>query len=255
MTANENLSHDTDRIIREKKFHNEAFSDKRRESVNRFYSACSAYYRDFENELHQFANGRKVLEYGCGTGTHAFDLASWGSHVTGIDISEEAIRQSIEQAKQSGISDRTEFYCMNAEAMTFPDATFDLICGSAILHHLNLPEALREINRVLKPGGIAIFGEPLGHNPIINLFRKLTPKLRTSDEHPLLITDIKLMSDFFYRVDVKWYSLTTPYIAVLPASLMKRILPAFESVDRAIFHIKSIQKYAWLCLIRLQKKE
>jgi ubiquinone/menaquinone biosynthesis C-methylase UbiE len=64
---------------------------------------------------------------------------------------------------------------MNAEATTFPDNSFDLICGSSILHHLNLDKACAEIRRILRPDGGAVFIEPLGHNPLINMFRKLTP--------------------------------------------------------------------------------
>jgi hypothetical protein len=48
----------------------------------------------------------------------------------------------------------------------------------------DLSLACSEIARVLRPGGPAIFVEPLGHNPLINAYRKRTPALRTVDEHP-----------------------------------------------------------------------
>jgi len=51
---------------------------------------------------------------------------------------------------------------MNAEELKFADDYFDIVCGGAILHHLDLNKALSEIARVLKPDGKAIFVEPLG---------------------------------------------------------------------------------------------
>ena len=83
------------------------------------------------------------------------------------------------------------------------DDSFDLVCGSGILHHLDLPAAMRELARVLRPSGRAVFMEPLGHNPAINAFRNRTPELRTPDEHPLLGKDLKLCRRYFGSVEVK----------------------------------------------------
>src|SRR3546814_1101008 len=80
---------------------------------------------------------------------------------------------------------------MNAEAMTFPDDSFDLVFGSGIIHHLDIDRAFGEIARVLRPGGRAVFIEPLGLNPAIELYRRFTPSARTPDEHPLLRRDFR----------------------------------------------------------------
>ena len=50
---------------------------------------------------------------------------------------------------------------------------------------LNFLSVLNEISRILKPNGKLLFIEPLGTNPLINFYRKLTPKSRSKDEHPL----------------------------------------------------------------------
>ena len=71
------------------------------------------------------------------------------------------------------------FQVMNAEVLEFPDASFDLVFGVAILHHLDLDTACAEFLRVLRPSGTAVFLEPLGHNPFINLVRWATPAART----------------------------------------------------------------------------
>ena len=80
----------------------------------------------------------------------------------------EKARKKAEHDTVTGVS----FLVMDAESMKFEDKTFDVVYGSGILHHLNIDKAYRELARVLKPDGVAIFIEPLGHNPLINLYRK-----------------------------------------------------------------------------------
>ena len=243
----------SDRVQREKEFHNEAFSDKRRSSLGKFYRVCRSMYREFESTLMEQCAGKRVLEYGCGVTGRAFEIAKLSTHVVGVDISEVAVLQSLEHAKHLGVQGKTEFIVMNAEAMTFPDAEFDVVFGSGILHHLNLVAAASELQRVLKPNGVAIFTEPLGHNPVINLFRKLTPKLRTADEHPLLMRDIALLKQYFPGTEVSWHSLTTPYVAILPKQLWKWALPIAEAMDRMLFTIPWIRPWAWFAIIKMAK--
>ena len=125
--------------------------------------------------------------------------AAAGAHATGIDISPVAIEMGVREAASRGLRDRTHFAVMNAEALDFPDASFDRVCGSGILHHLDLKKAYGEIARVLRPNGYGIFLEPLGHNPLINWYRRRTPQMRTEDEHPLLKSDLALARDISRR--------------------------------------------------------
>jgi SAM-dependent methyltransferase len=78
-----------------------------------------------------------------------------------------------------------EFHVMDAHRLDFPDNYFDVAFGSGILHHLYLPRALAELRRVLKPDGLALFGEPLDNNPVGRVVRHLTPWAPTADETPL----------------------------------------------------------------------
>ena len=131
------------------------------------------------------------MEYGCGTGALAFDLAEQGSNSVAIDISPVAISEAEQVAHARGLTARFEE--MNAEAMTFDNDSFDLVFGSGILHHLDMERATQEVIGVLRPGGRAVFIEPLGYNPIINAYRRVTPTMRTEDEHPLLRSDLELL--------------------------------------------------------------
>src|SRR5207253_636878 len=83
--------------------------------------------------------------------------------------------------------------------------TFDRIWGNAILHHLDLDVAAREIRRVLRPGGMAVFCEPWGENPLLNWVRKkirYPGKSRTADEEPLRRRDLAVLRRTFPHVEV-----------------------------------------------------
>ena len=101
----------------------------------------------------QFA-GRRVLEVGCGMGTDLLQFARGGAHVTGIDLtprSVETSRHHLRLYNQSG-----DFAISDAETLPFADESFDLAYSNGVLHHTpNTGAAVREIHRVLRPGGLA----------------------------------------------------------------------------------------------------
>jgi ubiquinone/menaquinone biosynthesis C-methylase UbiE len=136
-------------------------------------------------------NGKKVLDYGCGRGHLSLNILSRGAHVCGIDISPVYISDAIQTIAQKGYPEyRYSLRVMDAHALEYEDCTFDLVIGEGILHHLNISVALSEIHRVLKIGGRAIFLEPLADNPLLRIFRLLTPHARTADEKPLSKKDL-----------------------------------------------------------------
>ena len=67
----------------------------------------------------------------------------------------------------------------------------------SILHHLDLEVALREVRRVLKPGGLLLFAEPLDNNPVGRLVRRFTPQARTVDEQPFRSAQLALFKKYF----------------------------------------------------------
>lgn len=100
------------------------------------------------------ARGLKVLEIGCGLGTDGAQFAKAGANYTGIDLTEAAIGLARTRFEISGLAG--EFRVADAENLNFADATFDRVYSHGVLHHTpDTARAIREIHRVLKPGGRA----------------------------------------------------------------------------------------------------
>jgi SAM-dependent methyltransferase len=153
----------------------------------------NAYAQRFEEsfeELIRVGPDAVVLEIGCGLGESAVRLAKQGPSVHGIDISQPYVDEANAAALAAGVADRCDFRVMDCHRLEYPEASFDLVFGKAILHHLDLHVVLKEIQRVLKPGGCAVFVEPLAANPLLWVFRLMTPKARTVDERPLSVSDL-----------------------------------------------------------------
>jgi SAM-dependent methyltransferase len=104
-----------------------------------------------------------VLELGCGTGYFTRELARSGADIVAIDVSPELL----EIARTNCSAPNVRYEIQNACALTYSNATFDSAVGSSVLHHLEIEEAVREIYRVLKPGGTIYFTEPNMLNPQI----------------------------------------------------------------------------------------
>jgi ubiquinone/menaquinone biosynthesis C-methylase UbiE len=93
--------------------------------------------------------GMTVLELGCGTGYFTQELARSGADVVAIDVSPELL----EIARSNCSAPNVRYQIENAYALSYPEAVFDSVVGSSVLHHLEIAAALRNIYRVLKPGG------------------------------------------------------------------------------------------------------
>ena len=233
----------TDRIEKEKKFHNERFAEDSRKHLDKYYTISNNVRELFFNKLKKDVAGQKVLEYGCGEGSYAFELALLGADVYGIDISDVAIEKANKLAIENRMDNKVHFEVMNAEELKYPNSYFEKICGNAILHHLDLDKALLELNRVLDKKGSALFIEPLGHNPIINFYRLLTKNLRTEDEHPLKENEFKLFNKYFDSVEINFFNLTT--LMAIPFrnyKIFNKLLSFFNRVDSLLFRFSFFQK-------------
>lgn len=179
--------------------------------------------------------GKNALDYGCGHGMAAVVMARAGARVTAFDLSPGYVNEARARAVRNGV--HVECIAADGEELPFADASFDAIWGNAILHHLDLAKAGRELKRVLKPGGVAVFCEPWGGNPLLALARHALPypgKHRTQDEHPLTRRDLRPLAAIFPNVEVRGFQL---FGMVRRVWRNRRILKLLDATDSRILRL------------------
>jgi len=243
-----------DRVERERSFHDDRFGDEEHRSADRFYDINEASDQFFRDAIDRIPAPSRLLDYGCGEGAYAaLHAARSGHEVVAIDISPVAIEHARERAEEDGVADRIEFKVMNAEALDLKDDSFDAVIGLGVIHHLEIAAAMREVARVLKPSGHAVFVEPLGHNPAINLFRRRTPEQRSADEHPIVMADLAVIRRYFSELDAAYFHLFG--LLAIPLRGRRgfdRSLRFLDSVDRRVFRrVKVARRHAWMIGLRL----
>ncbi len=193
----------------------------------------------------------RVLDYGCGHGMAGVVLARLGAEVTAFDLSGEFVREARERARANGV--HMSYVQANGEWLPFRDHSFDRIWGNAILHHLRLPVAGRELCRVLRPGGVAVFCEPWGENPILNFARNHLPyrnKHRTDDEEPLRRRQVGELHAVFPDLELCGYQLFSMVRRVVAS---RRVIASLERCDRIVLaHLPSLERYCRYVVLTLR---
>jgi ubiquinone/menaquinone biosynthesis C-methylase UbiE len=125
-----------------------------------FFALVEAHRYEKEWHIPAAANfsstkGLRVLEIGCGLGTDGVQFARAGADYTGVDLTEAAVDLARRNFAQLGLSGT--FQTADAEALEFPDESFDLVYSHGVLHHTpDTVQAIREVHRVLRPGARAV---------------------------------------------------------------------------------------------------
>ncbi|NDJ74685.1 MAG: methyltransferase domain-containing protein [Chloroflexi bacterium] len=115
-----------------------------------------------DEQLGSDHSGQALVDFGCGWGEWACYFATLGFEVWAQDISEGNVKLADLRAQRNNLDVR--IHTSDCTATEFPDVHFDMATGMALVHHLTLEEEQRfydEVYRVLKPGGYALFKEPL----------------------------------------------------------------------------------------------
>lgn len=225
--------------------------------VNMKYYSIERRSRDhILNWFRTHCRGKKVLDLCCGNGGDSIFLAKeCGASVVGCDLSDVSIANCEALARKEGVADKCAFEIQDAENMTYPANSFDIVTEYGALHHVDLPKVYAEIARVLKPGGVAICNETLGHNPVIALYRRMTPELRTpwEAEHILKKPQIDLAKKYFRDVRVTHYHFFT--LGAVPfrkTFFFGPLLATLEAVDAVFLKIPGIRWQAWQAVIELR---
>jgi len=254
-----------DRKLKELEFHNkDRDKDIVKESIaedtyekfygnKKYYSVTNRSYGYVEDWIKsRCENGGVFLDYACGNGLNARKAAKAGADLAlGLDISDVSIKNCRESAKEEGINN-IRYFQADAENTKLPDNSVDTLLCSGMLHHLDLSYAFPEIRRILKPGGKLLAVEALDYNPIIKLYRMLTPAMRTEWEkaHILSLKDVDFGKRFFDVGDVNYW-----HVVGYAAGKFPFLRAPLEIVDRVLENTPYVQRMAWIFTFELIKPD
>lgn len=204
--------------------------------------------------------GKAVLDCGCGPGHISVMLAKRGAKVTAFDTDGHQLATAHALAKTNGV--QATFLQEPFETLSLPDASYDLLFGTFVLHHVNLPQACAQIRRVLKPGGRAVFVENSALNPFLMATRRYVcgrfgiARYGDDHEHPLTRADIAtLKREFPNACQVHFpnfllFRLLDFYLFKRRSAAMTALL---KSLDTTFSKSALIRRYGYLQVIQLEK--
>lgn len=214
-------------LLRERDFHNQWALNMDLKSVDvitAFEGSTAPENRFILSKIGNLA-GKNVLDLGCGGGESSIYFALQGARCVASDWSPEMVRAATQLAEIHNVD--IEARVLDAMEIDYPDNTFDIVYAANLLHHVDTQQSLREIYRVLKPGGLACTWDPLRYNPLINIYRRLARKLRTIDEHPLDFQTLLFARKLFSKVEYETFWFATLWLFIR-FFLIERIHPGQE---------------------------
>jgi len=197
-------------------------------------------------------SGLRVLDYGCGHGMAAVVLARRGARVTAFDLSAGYLSEAARRAVANEV--RLDLVQADGVRLPFADAVFDRVWGNAVLHHLDIDTAGRELFRVLRPGGLAVFCEPWGENPLLRWARRHLPyrgKQRTADEEPLRLRHVRALEQIFPTVELSGYQLISMVRRIVRPG---RLTAGLERCDAVLLkRLPRLQRFCRYVVLTLRR--
>ena len=185
--------------------------------------------------------GAKVLDFGCGTGWLSRVVATLGLEVIGTDVSENALRLAREFIARDPLADRfkIDFRYFDSIHLPLEDASVDRIVSFDAFHHVFDQEGtLREMARVLRPGGIVAFHEPGPHH-------SLTPTAQSEMRNYDVIEndiDLRRIWGFAEKLGFEniWISLPAIHSPMIGLDQLDRVAagkPSHDDVERIVQNV------------------
>jgi SAM-dependent methyltransferase len=206
---------------------------------------------------------RHGLDCGAGTGALTRRLSAQGAIVTSSDLAPEMLQVSRQRQALRGLP-AARTVAADLGALPFADESLDFATGSFILHHVEVPRAVRELHRVLRPGARAVFAETWLGNPLLAFARTHlagrfgVARVGTLTEHPITRADVADMRGVFGQVHVRF----PEFICFAKAGTnvfrwrprFRLITGALVALDRAVGrHAPPLRPLGYYCLLELQK--
>ena len=246
-------------IQRERDWHNKRYANgsDTRQSINRVKIMSIYAHREFIDKIYHSRN-QKVLDIGCGLGIKkAIKFYSRGSHYIGIDLSKECINSNKAAAFKENIN--ADFYVEDIHNLKFvKNEDFDLIIIRGTLHHLNVRKVIPILKKLVqKKKGRVLMWEPMGTNPLIGVFRLLTPNLRTFDEKPLDFKTLKFIKSYFPNSKFNLHSIfslfLTPFCIFSRSKILTKFLLGIAffigKLDSYLGYIPFLKRLSWIVIL------
>ncbi len=219
-------------------------------------NAVKAFYEQVTKYITIYKNGT-ILDYGCASGERSSHLADDNWFIYGIDISEKSIEagSSISKDKYIVLS------VMDCEQMSFDDNYFDIIFDYGTLSSIDQSIAVKELARVLKPGGALICIETLGHHPFgnINRYIKMLFGKRTkwATNNIMTMQSWKTFSNHFQIISLQYFNLISilfaPLLSIVPQKTSIKLLKYLWRLDSYLCELPHFKKYAFKTVTVLKK--
>lgn len=201
-------------------------------------------------------SGRTVLDYGCGNGENALPLAARGARVVGIDVSNDLLTLARHRLAMHGLNARATFLAASAHDLPLPDRSVDAVLGIAILHHLDLRLAAREVHRVLKPGGLAVFQEPVRNSRLLKALRAAIP-YRSDEvseyERPLTDGELRDFASPFRDYRTRAFSLPFINLAQVVGPLRQHVLRLYRLDGALLRRTRLLDAFAGIRVVAMRK--
>jgi SAM-dependent methyltransferase len=211
-----------------------------------------------EYAFHLIGNvsGRTVLDYGCGNGQNSLPLAIRGARVVGLDVSQDLLALARQRLGLHGVAHRATFLAGSAHDLPLPDQSVDAVLGIAILHHLDLSLAAHEVYRVLKPGGIAVFQEPVRNSGLLKALRAMIPyrSEEVSDyERPLTDAELRRFASPFRDFRSRAFSLPFINAARVVPPLQRSVLALYKLDGAILKRTRALDCFAGIRVVSMRK--
>jgi len=242
----------------EERWHDEKAQQAKRPRIDPYAAGALDLADDYAYQLLGNVCGKTIVDFGCGGGHHAVRLARQGATVHAFDLSWANVQTAQRNARENSLQNQVTIGQMAAEQLAYPDESADLVFGHSILHHTDLALTRYQVHRILKPGGRAVFLEPLDSNPFIRVSRRLTPSRRTPTERPLRLEDVLFLGELFSSVCYsEFYLIALAALILLPLQskkLFQFVLSRLARIDRVLLaRWPVLGKYTWVIVMRLVK--
>ena len=231
----------------------EEFYDEHAKALNLFALA----FRDaisFSYQLCGNLEGKKLLEIGGGTGEQAAYFASQKALVTIIDISKESLSAAQHLFQRRGVS--AQWQQMDAEHLSFDDASFDVIYINSVLMHVNAERVVKECSRILKRDGKLVIIEPLRYAPFVQLYRLFSPYWKMNPQYATLkmFKEWKKYFSTYHHKEFYFFSSLFLPIFYFKSALLQRCYSFISKGDALLIRaFPFLRKGCWVSVIEYRK--